>query len=58
MSLRTIDSFKTVPEAIAYYTKLVAKCSKSRDYTNLNAMLDFKKQLHERIENELKREYV
>lgn len=58
MSVRSIDSFKTVPEAIAYYAKLVAECSKSRDYTNIKDMLEFKKQLHDRIESERNREFI
>ncbi|MGM0874482.1 MAG: hypothetical protein ACQEWV_06690 [Bacillota bacterium] len=52
MQIKSVDSFETLSEAIAYYTCLVSQCSKSRDYSNMTAMLEFKDQLHNRIEKE------
>lgn len=53
MILKDIHSM-TLIEAIAYYTSIVAQASQKRDYSYKDEILQFKKQLHERIENEFK----
>ncbi|ETI68124.1 hypothetical protein [Neobacillus vireti] len=50
--MKNINSFATLIEAIAYYTKFVAECSKSRDYSHHEDIMNFKRQLHVRIERE------
>lgn len=52
MKLKSVDSFESVVAAIAYYTGIVADYSKRRDYSINDETLAFKKQLHERIEQE------
>jgi hypothetical protein len=44
--------FKTVTEAIAFYTRKVAEVGKTRDRDMHNELLRFKKDLHDRIKNE------
>ncbi|HHW36127.1 MAG TPA: hypothetical protein GXX18_02315 [Bacillales bacterium] len=50
--MRDINSFKTVDEAISYYTKCVADASKNRDYSQNEEILNFKIKLHDRIDKE------
>ncbi|MEC1697782.1 hypothetical protein [Schinkia azotoformans] len=50
--VKNINSFKTVDEAIAYYTKVVADASKNRDYSQNEEILNFKVKLHDRINKE------
>lgn len=44
--------FKTLPEAITFYTKIVAEVMKNRDRSMHNELMRFKRELHERIERE------
>jgi hypothetical protein len=44
--------FKTLQEAIAFYTKKVAEVGKTRDRDMHDELLRFKKELHDRIEKE------
>lgn len=50
--MKNIESFKTVDEAIAYYTKVVVDASKNRDYSQNEEILNFKIKLHDRINKE------
>ncbi|WP_210367433.1 hypothetical protein [Bacillus sp. REN3] len=52
MTFKDINSFKTLPEAIAYYTGVVADYSKRRDYSKQDEILELKRKLHERINKE------
>ena len=52
MTFKDINSFKTLPEAIAYYTGVVAEMSKKRDYSNNDEILEWKRQLHKWINKE------
>jgi hypothetical protein len=44
--------FKTLPEAIAFYTRKVAEVTKNRDREMHAELMGFKKELHERIDRE------
>lgn len=44
--------FKTLPEAIAFYTRTVAEVMKNRDRSMHEEVLRFKRELHERIGQE------
>ncbi|WP_374717095.1 hypothetical protein [Geobacillus thermodenitrificans] len=44
--------FKTLEEAIAFYTRTVAEVAKNRDYSLHEEILRFKRELHERIDKE------
>ena len=52
MSLPSAYDFKTLPEAIAFYTRKVAEVTKNRDREMHNELMRFKKELHERIAKE------
>lgn len=52
MSLPSAYDFKTLPEAIAFYTRTVAEVTKNRDRSMHNELIRFKKELHERIDME------
>lgn len=44
--------FKTLPEAIAFYTRTVAEVTKNRDRSMHDELMRFKRELHERIDRE------
>lgn len=44
--------FKTLPEAIAFYTRVVAEVMKNRDRSMHDELMRFKRELHERIDRE------
>lgn len=44
--------FKTLPEAISFYTRTVAEVMKVRDREMHNELMRFKRELHERIDRE------
>lgn len=44
--------FKTLPEAIAFYTRKVAEVMKARDRSMHDEIMRFKRELHERIDRE------
>jgi hypothetical protein len=50
--LPSAHDFKTLPEAIAFYTRKVAEVGKTRDRSMHDELLRFKKELHNRIEKE------
>lgn len=52
MTFKDINSFKTLPEPIAYYTGVVAEMSKNRDYSKKDEIREWKRQLHEWINKE------
>jgi hypothetical protein len=51
-SFPSVYDFKTLPEAIAFYTRKVAEVTKNRDREMHNELMRFKKELHERIAKE------
>ena len=52
MSLPSAYDFKTLPEAIAFYTRTVAEVAKNRDRGMHDELMRFKRELHERIDRE------
>lgn len=44
--------FKTLPEAIAFYTRTVVEVMKARDRSMHDELMRLKKELHERIDRE------
>ncbi|MGG3893141.1 hypothetical protein [Geobacillus stearothermophilus] len=44
--------FKTLPEAISFYTRTVAEVMKARDRSMHEEVMRFKRELHERIDRE------
>lgn len=44
--------FKTLPEAISFYTRIVVEVMKARNRDMHNELMRFKKELHERIDRE------
>jgi hypothetical protein len=50
--LPSAHDFKTLPEAIAFYTKKVAEVARNKDRSMHDELLRFKKELHDRIEKE------
>jgi hypothetical protein len=44
--------FKTLSEAIAFYTRKVAEVARNKDRSMHDELLRFKKELHDRIEKE------
>jgi hypothetical protein len=51
-SFPSVYDFKTLPEAISFYTRTVAEVMKARDRDMHNELMRFKKELHERIGRE------
>ncbi|WP_152642936.1 hypothetical protein [Bacillus alveayuensis] len=52
LSLPSAYDFKTLPEAIAFYTRKVAEVAKNRDRSMHDEIMRFKRELHERIDRE------
>lgn len=52
MTLPSVDDFKTLPEAISFYTRTVVEVMKARDRDMHGYLMKFKKELHERIDRE------
>jgi hypothetical protein len=50
--LPSAHDFKTLPEAIAFYTRKVAEVARNKDRSMNEELLRFKKELHDRIEKE------
>jgi hypothetical protein len=50
--LPSAHDFKTLPEAIAFYTRKVAEVARNKDREMHEHLVKFKKELHERIEKE------
>jgi hypothetical protein len=50
--LPSAHDFKTLPEAIAFYTRKVAEVARNKDRSMHDELLRFKKELHNRIEKE------
>ena len=52
MKLPSAHDFKTLPEAISFYTRKVAEVTKNRDRSMHDELMRFKRELHERIDRE------
>ncbi|MEK4495126.1 hypothetical protein [Ureibacillus sp. FSL W8-0352] len=52
MSLPSAYDFKTLDEAVVFYTRMVAAVVKTRDRSMHDELIRFKKELHERIDRE------
>lgn len=52
MSLPSAYDFKTLDEAVVFYTRMVAAVVKNRDRSMHDELIRFKKELHERIDRE------
>jgi len=50
--LPSAHGFKTLEEALAFYTRTVAEVTKSRDRSMHDELMRFKRELHERIDRE------
>lgn len=52
MTLPSAYDFKTLDEAVVFYTRMVAAVVKTRDRSMHDELMRFKKELHERIDRE------
>lgn len=50
MLLPSAYDFKTLDEAVVFYTRMVAAVVKNRDRSMHDELIRFKKELHERID--------
>jgi len=52
MLLPSAYDFKTLDEAVVFYTRMVAAVVKTRDRSWHDELMRFKRELHERIDSE------
>ncbi|NUK29487.1 hypothetical protein HT574_05070 [Parageobacillus sp. VR-IP] len=52
MTIPSTYDFETLPEAVSFYTRKVAKICQTCDYSIHNELMRFKKELHELINRE------